>query len=65
MAGHYQATTRQSGGIDIGPAMTFGYIAGRPVAGAQQHEDPVPELQKASDPRELADRVSSSMGDLR
>jgi predicted oxidoreductase len=34
MGGHYPA-----GGINIGPAMTFGYIAGRDAAGAAGLED--------------------------
>ena len=34
MGGHYPA-----GGINIGPAMTFGYIAGRALAGATAYED--------------------------
>jgi succinate dehydrogenase/fumarate reductase flavoprotein subunit len=33
MGGHYP-----SGGINIGPAMTFGYIAGRTVAGVSDYE---------------------------
>jgi len=40
MGGHYP-----SGGINIGPAMTFGYIAGRQVAGVQEYENVVPNLQ--------------------
>ena len=35
MGGHYPA-----GGINIGPAMTFGYIAGRDLAGATPHRRP-------------------------
>lgn len=34
MGGHYPA-----GGINIGPAMAFGYIAGRDLAGADGYED--------------------------
>jgi succinate dehydrogenase/fumarate reductase flavoprotein subunit len=37
MGGHYP-----SGGINIGPAMTFGYIAGRDIAGVTAYENVVP-----------------------
>jgi hypothetical protein len=40
MGGHYP-----SGGINIGPAMTFGYIAGRDIAGVTEYENVVPNLQ--------------------
>jgi predicted oxidoreductase len=33
MGGHYPA-----GGVNIGPAMTFGYVAGRDLAGATGYE---------------------------
>lgn len=34
MGGHYPA-----GGINLGPALTFGYLAGRDLAGAKAYED--------------------------
>ena len=40
MGGHYP-----SGGINIGPAMTFGYIAGRACRRGAGYENLVPELQ--------------------
>ncbi len=40
MGGHYP-----SGGINIGPAMTFGYIAARKIAGVRDYENVIPQLQ--------------------
>jgi succinate dehydrogenase/fumarate reductase flavoprotein subunit len=40
MGGHYP-----SGGINIGPAMTFGYIAARNIAGVHDYENVIPQLQ--------------------
>jgi hypothetical protein len=34
MGGHYPA-----GGINLGPALAFGYVAGRDLAGAVEYED--------------------------
>jgi succinate dehydrogenase/fumarate reductase flavoprotein subunit len=48
MGGHYPA-----GGINLGPALTFGYLAGRDLAGAQAYEDDgsIPAgLRSAADP---------------
>lgn len=46
MGGHYPA-----GGINLGPALTFGYVAGREMAGATAYEDDgtvAPELKSNS-----------------
>ena len=43
MGGHYP-----SGGITLGPALTFGYIAGRDAAGATQYEEDFPDNRRRS-----------------
>ncbi|MFL4475728.1 FAD-dependent oxidoreductase [Paeniglutamicibacter sp. MACA_103] len=42
MGGHYPA-----GGINLGPALTFGYVAGREMAGATAYEDDGTEAPSA------------------
>ena len=54
MGGHYP-----SGGINIGPAMTFGYIAGRDAAGVRAYENVVPARRRMGCDRRTAARVAT------
>ena len=56
MGGNYPA-----GGINLGPALTFGYIAGRDLAGATPYEDDGSLAPTETNGNgETTDRVSSS-----
>jgi succinate dehydrogenase/fumarate reductase flavoprotein subunit len=55
MGGHYAA-----GGINLGPALTFGYIAGRDLAGAAAYEDDAAVPASSASPASLASMEARS-----